>query len=344
MTSIIGDSSQDATPAISGKHSLAGRAVEGISLNGPGVHGESTGFVGIWGKSQSLEGIVGETFSPTTAGIAGFSRNPSGTGAAVFGFADSKGAGVVGISKVDHGVFGESKSGVGVFGKSQSLEGIVGETFSPTTAGIAGFSRNPSGTGAAIFGLAESNGAGIVAITRGTGPAIIGKAEGNAAAAVFQQGDVVIERGNLRVLTGDIILQSADCAEEFDISSSRITEPGTVMVITSSGELAPCEEAYDKRVAGVISGAGTYKPAMILDRQPEATTQRMPVALVGKVFCKVDAQFGAIEVGDLLTTSSTPGHAMKVKDITCATGAIIGKALSCHYDGTDIIPILVCLQ
>ena len=46
--------------------------------------------------------------------------------------------------------------------------------------------------------------------------------------------------------------------------------------------------------------------------------------LVGKVFCKVD---GAIDVGDLLTTSQTPGHAMKATDPQRAFGAVIGKAL-----------------
>ena len=53
----------------------------------------------------------------------------------------------------------------------------------------------------------------------------------------------------------------------------------------------------------------------------------MPVALVGKVYCKVDASYSPIEVGDLLTTSLTPGHAMKANDHVKAFGAVIGKAL-----------------
>ena len=65
---------------------------------------------------------------------------------------------------------------------------------------------------------------------------------------------------------------------------------------------------------------------------------------MGKVFCKVDAQFGAIEVGDLLTTSPTPGHAMKTNDPFKAFGAVIGKALRPLKEGQGLIPILIALQ
>jgi len=41
----------------------------------------------------------------------------------------------------------------------------------------------------------------------------------------------------------------------------------------------------------------------------------LPLALVGKVYCNIDAQYGAIEVGDLLTSSSTLGCAMKASDV-----------------------------
>jgi hypothetical protein len=68
---------------------------------------------------------------------------------------------------------------------------------------------------------------------------------------------------------------------------------------------------------------------------------RSPVALVGKVFCKVDASFGAIVAGDLLTTCTTPGHAMKASDRTRALGAIVGKALAGLDTGVGLIPMLV---
>jgi hypothetical protein len=146
--------------------------------------------------------------------------------------------------------------------------------------------------------------------------------------------------GNLAL---DITLANADCAEDFEIEGADLVEPGTVMVVGEEGVLRQSYQPYDKRVAGVISGAGGYKPAIVLDKQSSQNTRR-PVALLGKVFCKVDAQFGAIEVGDLLTTSQTPGHAMKISDPSKAFGAVIGKALRPHKEGRGLIPILIALQ
>jgi hypothetical protein len=60
--------------------------------------------------------------------------------------------------------------------------------------------------------------------------------------------------------SGDIILKNADCAEEFDIAQSKEILPGTVMVLDQEGKLQQSKEAYDKKVAGVISGAGNCKP------------------------------------------------------------------------------------
>ena len=141
----------------------------------------------------------------------------------------------------------------------------------------------------------------------------------------------------------DIVLANADCAEDFDIVCVEQVEPGTVMVIDQDGALRQSDRAYDKRVAGVISGAGNYKPGIVLDKQ-ESSNIRMPVALMGKVYCKVDASYGAIEVGDLLTTSSTPGHAMRADDPMKAFGTVIGKALRPLKEGQGLIPILVSLQ
>ena len=115
------------------------------------------------------------------------------------------------------------------------------------------------------------------------------------------------------------------------------------MAISTDGALDVSSHAYDKKVAGVISGAGSYRPAVILDKQ-SSDEGRPPVALFGKVYCKVDAQYAAIEVGDLLTTSDTAGHAMKACDAGRAFGAVIGKALGGLTDGRGLIPILISLQ
>ena len=142
---------------------------------------------------------------------------------------------------------------------------------------------------------------------------------------------------------GDIRLKNADCAEDFDVAATEPIEPGTVLVIDHGGVLRPSTEPYDKRVAGVVSGAGNCRPGIVLDKNP-LRKDRLPLALIGKVFCKVDAQTCPIEVGDLLTTSSTSGHAMKASDPSRSFGTVIGKALRPISTGTGLIPILIALQ
>jgi hypothetical protein len=143
----------------------------------------------------------------------------------------------------------------------------------------------------------------------------------------------------------DIVLSAgaADCAEEFDIGTTQDVQPGTVMVLDQGESLRPSDRSYDKKVAGVVSGGGEFRPAMILDRR-DSSERRVLIALVGKVYCKVDAQYGAVEVGDLLTTSPTLGHAMKVSDPSLAFGAVIGKALRPLRSGQGLVPVLIALQ
>ena len=103
----------------------------------------------------------------------------------------------------------------------------------------------------------------------------------NPQARLHVEGDIVA--------SGDIRLLNADCAEEFDMCETEQVEPGTVMVLGEEGKLEQSQNAYDKRVAGVVSGAGDYKPGIVLDKQ-ESSHTRKPIALLGKVFCKVDAK------------------------------------------------------
>ena len=148
----------------------------------------------------------------------------------------------------------------------------------------------------------------------------------------------------MSIVTGDISFPGADCAEDFTVKRDVLAEPGTVMALSDSGELFPCSAPYERRVAGVIAGAASHRPGIIMDKQPASTLRRQPIALVGKVFCKVDASYASIGVGDLLTSSATEGHAMKVIDATRAVGSVIGKAMAPLIEGRGLIPILISLQ
>lgn len=192
---------------------------------------------------------------------------------------------------------------------------------------------------AGVFGASE-NGTGVLGYARASDmPAVY--AFGGLLAIALGKEFAGVFRGNVKV-EGDILLAGADCAEQFDVVGVNATEPGSVLVIDEDGALRESNVPYDTKVAGVIAGAGTYRPGIILDQRPSSPS-RVCVSLIGKVFCKVDGAYGSIAVGDLLTTSSTPGHAMKASDPQRAFGAILGKALKAWNGGRGLIPILVAL-
>jgi hypothetical protein len=140
---------------------------------------------------------------------------------------------------------------------------------------------------------------------------------------------------------GDITLPNADGAEEFEVDDNR-AEPGSVLIITDETRLRLADCPYDRRVAGIVSGAAGIRPGIVLGRGRKGV--RVPVALFGRVNCRVDASYGPVVAGDLLTTSETPGYAMRAEPGNRALGAVIGKALSALDSGRGLIPVLVALQ
>lgn len=96
-------------------------------------------------------------------------------------------------------------------------------------------------------------------------------------------GDVTLT-GNLTV-NGDVFLPGADCAEHFDTAGAEQIEAGTVVVIDQEGALRRSEQAYDKKVAGVVSGAGKFRAGLVLDKR-QNQGNRAPVALVGKAIAR----------------------------------------------------------
>jgi len=222
------------------------------------------------------------------------------------------------------------------------------EALSETDTGVLGFHGDPKlqettvasdGGKAGVFGASE-NGAGVLGYARDRDmPAVF--AFGGLLAIALNKKFAAEFRGDVKV-EGDILLTAADCAEQFDVVGGSATEPGSVVVIDGDGALRQSSEPYDTKVAGVISGAGTYRPGIILDKQP-SSSDRLCVSLIGKVFCKVDGGYGSIAVGDLLTTSPTAGHAMRASDPQRAFGAVLGKALKPWNGGRGLIPILVAL-
>jgi hypothetical protein len=322
MKNLTGESKDGKVAAVKGENTGSGGfGVLGICATGHGVHGQSTGSKGVVGESEGFHGVFGH--SVNNVGVAAVSdkaeamnaQSHSPKHAAIIAINDANGEGIRGRSGGNVGVVGESNTGRGVYGVSN------------TNFGVSGISKQSTG----VLGSAEATGTGV----KGESKSGIGVHGKGGLLAGFFEGDVKV--------TGDISCPHADCAEDFDVSGAVKMEPGTVMVLGNEGALYESQQAYDKRVAGVISGAGDYKPGIVLDKR-QSQGNRQPIALMGKVFCKVDARFGAIEVGDLLTTSPTPGHAMKTSDPLKAFGAVIGKSLRPLTEGQGLIPILIALQ
>jgi hypothetical protein len=307
----ITNTAENSTAVKGVSKNLGGVGVFGESDNtqGSGVVGHSDVGVGVLARSERGSGLSADSVT----GNAVSCSSQQATGVVAFGGT----IGVQGESNDGIGVKGQSATGAGVLGESDKFDGVFGRSHSPGRAGVSGHTTDPAG----LAGFFE----GDVSVT--------GK--------INHGGDYNCA-GNMTVQK-DIVLANADCAEDFDISQMAGAEPGTVMVLGREGALEPSQRAYDKRVAGVISGAGSFRPGIVLDKQ-QSVGIRMPVALLGKVYCKVDAECGSVDVGDLLTTSATPGHAMKAGDPFKAFGAIIGKALRPLTSGQGLIPILVALQ
>jgi hypothetical protein len=189
-----------------------------------------------------------------------------------------------------------------------------------------------------VTGVNTKSGPATSGTNTGGGVGVYGKSSGNA--GVFD-GNVQVN-GNL-TCSGDIFLTGADCAEQFDVAGIDPIGEGSLVCTDEFGALIESCCEYDHKVVGVVAGAGKYRPGIVLDRQA-GPTPRVVISLMGKAYCKVDAEHTAVQAGDLLTSSSTPGHAMKATDPEKAFGAVIGKALQPLASGKGLIPILVALQ
>lgn len=154
-----------------------------------------------------------------------------------------------------------------------------------------------------------------------------------------------------RITVDEIMLKGgADLAEYFDVltddGAEELIEPGTIVSIHPDfpGKLQKTAQAYDKKVAGVISGANGIDPGLIMSQDNSIASGDHAVALTGRVYVKATDANGKIKPGDFLTSSSIPGYAMKAKNMRKAKGAIIGKAMTGLEDSDGYVLVLISMQ
>lgn len=283
--------------------------------SGPGILGESTDSYGVKGDSTSNDGVQGFAHVANRSGV--------------WGNNDSNGVGVAGSSVNGDGVSGTSTNSFGVHGRTSS-----------TSFNVAGVLGEAVGNGQVIgvYGIASTGttAAGVVGVGA-TGGYFASNGLG-ANTALYADG--LCKVGTMQILGG------SDLAEPFDVSGEDV-QPGMVVVIDPShpGKLMPCTSSYDRKVAGIISGAGGVATGLSMGHEGTLAHGKYPVALTGRVYCLADASGAAIEPGDLLTTSPSVGHAMKADDVGEARGAILGKAMSSLKVGKrGLVLVLVNLQ
>jgi len=333
------------------------------STNSAGVTAEamatSTETWGVRGLAHSASGsgVAGENDAVSGIGVYGLQGGGTGsrTPAGVYGESlQAAGNGVVGVAH-------NGTSAFGVWGRSTSGQGGVfdGGNYGirALSSGTAGYFNNltvvesDSGLAKPQLRLHETQDGDYARLefqvaSRPYWHLAVGGGAAN------QMNFYNSTNGNVMTLAQDgtlfvkvlTITGGADIAEPFQMSEKNLPK-GAVVIIDEEnpGKLKLSAEPYDRRVAGVISGAGGVRPGLSLQQKGMVEGDQQ-VALSGRVFVQAATHNGPIKPGDLLTTSATPGHAMKVTDHARAQGAILGKAMTALGEGEGLVLVLVTLQ
>lgn len=318
---------------------------------GDAINGRSTDGIGVAGRSTTNDGVTGWTGASGKSGVFGQSTD----GVGIKGRSDHN-DGVVGYTAADNksGVYGhtDASDGFGVFGRN-TLTNCYG--YAGGDAGIYGHSNGVYHAG--HFEAAGGLNAAVYGKTTG-GNSFGGwfVAQGNYSYGIYVEGPPTNLNGCAARFKGNVEIRSRttdnvvvelgeglDYAEGFDVTDKSEIKPGDVLIVDpdNPGKLALSQRPYDKKVAGIVAGAKNLGSGVKLG----SDQFDLDVALAGRVYCNVDASYGAVEPGDLLTTSLSAGYAMVVKNHKKAQGAILGKAMEKLLEGEKgQILVLVTLQ
>jgi hypothetical protein len=312
---------------------LAGKNL-GLNVNGStrAMTLEANGRVGIGTTSTCLTSTLhvvrntsaSGTCNPAAILVEGGSDNglvAAGGNVGVWG--NGGGAGVYGESVSGKGVQGISTNGIGIVAGSTHNQGLYAS--SALNTGI----RAASGSGTFILEGFDSS-----------------------PLPENRRFAVMTETGN--VLADGAFSGPADFAEMMTVTGvKKDYTPGDVLVMGQEGKLARSTKPYSSALVGVYSAQpGFVGDTEITIRGIESydgplAADRLAVALLGIVPVKVTDENGAIQPGDLLTTSSLPGHAMKATPTLVngiriyPTGTILGKALTSLEQGSGVIQVLI---
>ena len=304
-----------------------------LQVNGPGGTATLSDVGSFFGNDIA---VAGGASSSLGIGVSGFSSGTAGYGV----FAQAGGTnGTAVYAAASEGTNSRAVHASSSAGLAGLFEGAVRVNYASPFSKPQLELEDPSDAGFARLRM-QTGARSFWDIAVGTSP-------GNPNALRFfneGSGDVMVLQTNGTLLCNVLTIRGgADLAEPFEMPAH--IPKGAVVVIDdeSSGRLKLSDRAYDTRVAGVVSGANGIHPGLTLSQQGKME-EGQHVALSGRVYVQADATQAPIKAGDLLTTSDTPGHAMKVTEHSRAQGAILGKAMSALREGKGHVLVLVTLQ
>jgi len=276
-----------------------------------------------------------ENHASTGRGLRAYAMSESG-----------KNYGVVGASRSSEGYGGyfyNNGGGTALWGQSSETEldsgdGVQGDSYALAGRGV--FARN-YGDGSALAGHSDSTGTmypTLYLVQENSGGNFVVGASSYWGTRYWR-----VDRDGRGYFNGGTQTGGADFAEQIAVEGEEADyEPGDVMVISADADrtVALSAEPFATAVIGVYS----TQPAVLAGApDTDELLPGVPVAITGIAPCKASAENGPIQRGDLLVTSSTPGHAMRAGD-NPPPGTVLGKAMQALESGTGTIVVLVSLQ
>jgi hypothetical protein len=154
---------------------------------------------------------------------------------------------------------------------------------------------------------------------------------GNSVLAASETGDITLTNNKAeKILSVDSAGNAAfagslttkggtSIAQDYPTTDTTMHEGDVISLSdTTSGAIQKSTAAYDNKLMGVYSA----KPGILISEASNSAAL-VPVALSGQAMVTVNDETGAIHKGDFLTSSSTPGVAMK----SVKPGIVLGRAM-----------------
>ena len=293
------------------------------SSDGPGVLGTSVDGPGIKGMSDNDIGVYGETGGTTVYDYG------------VYGVA-------TGIAYAVHGYQSTTPNGLGVYGRHAGGGSGVSGYNEGDGNGVWGFSANYNGVGGGTnrvdndYGLFSND--NLYSLNIHTSGAVM--------QVVLNGDETFLERGDVVEIAGIDRAPYVGNSPVIKVrKSDTATSTGVIGVVVST-----FSDAWLQPNADPTGATGTPGEIELSRPGPIAPNEYLLVAVQGPALVKTNIAGGVIQPGDLLSTASEHGCAVKAPRVSIAgaetamPGTVLGKALESSDDKDGLIYVYVSLQ